>query len=299
VVVVHIRLADGRRLGFAELGDPLGAPIIHHHGMPGSRLDRAGSNAVYHRHGVRVVTPDRPGYGLSDPLPNGSLMDWPRDVAELADSLQMESFGVTGLSGGGIYALACAALIPERVTNVVVTGCPSPLERPEALSRMRPLARSGVWLGRHAPGVLAAAAGALAGAIRRFPGFFITGATSTNSPSDRRWLDDAAFKAGEKESIREAFRQGGAGYVKDVRLLSRPWGFAPEEIRVPVELWHGDHDTVMPPFHSADLAGEIGGSLLVVCPGEGHMLMWNHLEEILDAAARGPLSLSEDRSRHD
>ena len=282
-----IRLADGRRLAFSEFGDPSGAPIIHHHGMPGSRLDHQASLDLYRALGARVVVLDRPGYGLSDRHPKARLIDWPRDVAELADSIGLERFALTALSGGGIYALACAAAMPDRVTRVVVTGCPSPMDRPGARDQMRFMTRAGVWLGLHAPRLLAAGTGAIAGAVRHFPGFFIDEATRENSPDDRRWLRQALVKAGEEESMREAFRSGASGYVSDIRLLSRPWGFAPESISVPVQLWHGDEDTVIPLTHARYLAAVIPNSSLVVCLGEGHMVMWSHLEEIVSSAANG------------
>src|SRR5215469_15494010 len=90
-----IRLRDGRRLAFAEWGEPHGMPVIHHHGTPGSRLEHEGAPVVYQAAGVRVITPDRPGYGLSDPLPGRTLLDWPADVAELADALGLERFAIT------------------------------------------------------------------------------------------------------------------------------------------------------------------------------------------------------------
>jgi pimeloyl-ACP methyl ester carboxylesterase len=103
-------LRDGRRLAYTELGDPAGIPIFHQHGMPGSRLEHEAEPEFYRSMGVRVITPDRPGYGLSDPHPRHPLIGWPSDIVELADSLRIERFGITGLSGGGIYALACAAV---------------------------------------------------------------------------------------------------------------------------------------------------------------------------------------------
>lgn len=280
-----IRLPDARRLAYAELGDPAGTPIIHHHGMPGSRLDHEGDFALYSQAGVRVITPDRPGYGMSDPLPRGTLLDWPRDVAALADALGLERFGITGLSGGGIFALACAFAMPERVSGVVVTGCPAPMDRPWAKERMRLMNRMGIWLALRAPWLLGAGTRLLAGVVRTYPEFFIREATRTNPPVDRRWLAETVVKGSEEESMREAFRQGGAGYVHDLRLLSRAWRFAPGDIRVPVQLWCGDQDNVIPPTHGMYLASVIAGSSLVMCPREGHMLMWNHLQEILDAAS--------------
>jgi len=122
-----IRLRDGRSLAYAEWGDTNGFPIVHCHGMPGSRLEHEADDGVYASLGVRVITPDRPGYGLSDSLPGRRLVDWPAGVAELADLLEIPRFAITALSGGGVFALACAAQIPQRLTGVVTAGCPAPM----------------------------------------------------------------------------------------------------------------------------------------------------------------------------
>ncbi len=280
-----ISLRDGRRLAYTEVGDPEGVPIIHQHGMPGSRLEHQAELDFYRLIGVRVITPDRPGYGMSDPHPHRRLLDWPSDVAELADHLGIWRFGITGLSGGGIYALACAAAIPERLTEVVVSGCPAPMQREGALAGMRFMTRAGVWLGSHAPWLLDAGASVLSGLVRRYPRFFVEQANRDKPPADRRWLKMPAVSSGAVETLREAVRPGAWGYVQDVRVLARPWGFALDDIRVPVQLWHGDEDTVVPLHHGRYLASVIPGATLRVCPGEAHMVMWNHLAEILMAAA--------------
>jgi len=278
-------LSDGRRLAYTERGDLDGVPLIHHHGMPGSRLDHEADDEFYRSLGVRVITPDRPGYGLSAAQPHRRLLDWPADVIELAEHLGLRRFGVTALSGGGMYALACAHEIPERLIGVVVTGCPAPMQRPGALDGMRFVTRAGVWLGSKAPRLLEAGAMALAGLVRRHPGFFVDHANRDKPPADMRWLSMPDVRVGAAATLREALRPGAWGYVQDLRVLALPWGFALEDIRVPVQLWHGDLDTVIPLHHGEFLASVIPRATLRVCPGEGHMLLWNHLAEILLAAA--------------
>ena len=280
-----VKLRDGRRLAYTEWGDPDGVPIIHQHGMPGSRLEHEAEPDFYRSLAVRVITPDRPGYGLSDPHPHRGLLDWPSDVEELADSLGIHRFGITALSGGGIYALACAAVIPNRLIDVVVTGCPAPMQRRGALDGMRFSTLAGIWLGREAPWLLEAGATLLAGLIRRHPRFFVEQANRDKPPADRRWLSMPSVAAGAVDTLREALRSGAWGYVQDIRVLAGRWGFALEDIRVPVQLWHGDQDTVIPLHHSQFLASVIPGASLRICRGEAHMLLWNHLAEILMAAA--------------
>ena len=279
-----LTLRDGRRLAYTERGDLGGAPIIHQHGMPGSRLDHEADSAFYRSLGVRVITPDRPGYGLSDPHPMRRLLDWPSDVGELADHLGLHRFGITSLSGGGIYALACAAAMPDRLIAVVTTGCPGPMQRRGALEGMRFMTRAGVWLGSKAPWLLDTGAAMLAGLIRRYPRFFVYQSGRDKPLADRRWLWTPSISIDAAENLREALRPGAWGYVQDVRVLARPWNLALEDIKVPVQLWHGDLDTVIPLHHGQYLASVIPNATLRLCPGEGHMLLWNHLAEILLAA---------------
>jgi pimeloyl-ACP methyl ester carboxylesterase len=290
VVTGSIRLSDGRRLAYSERGAPGGLPVIHHHGMPGSRLEHEADSEFYRSLGVRVITPDRPGYGLSDPQPGRRLLDWPRDVLELANALGLRRFGVTGLSGGGIYALACAAAIPDRLIEVAVTGCPGPMQRKGALKGMRLATRVGVWLGASAPWLLDAGATVVAAVVQRYPRFVVEQANRDKPPADVRWLSMPSVMGGAAESLHEALRFGPSGYVQDICALARPWGFPLEGIRVPVQLWHGDLDTVIPLQHGEYLASVIPGATLRVCPGEAHMLMWNHLDEVLlGAAGMSPL----------
>ena len=287
-VTGFVTLGDGRRLAYLERGRPDGFPILHHHGMPGSRLQHEAEPEFYDRLGVRVITPDRPGYGLSDPHPAGGLVDWPADVAELMDRLDVGRFGITALSGGGIYALACAAALPDRLTDVVLAGCPAPMQIEGAYRGMRLMTRVGVWLAGRAPWLLEAVGGLLGGFISRYPRFVFE-QFNRNIPSpDRRWLSMPSVVGGQIEDLREGLRRGTAGYVHDLELLARPWGFALEDIRVRVDLWHGEADEVIPPRHGRYLASAIPGARLHMCPGEAHLLLWNHLEEVLLAAAGKP-----------
>lgn len=103
-----INLHDGRSLGYADFGDPDGTPMFHFHGFPGSRLKAKLLSDAAGRHGVHLIGVVRPGMGLSDFQPGRKLLDWPNDVIELALDLELETFAVEGVSGGGPYAAACA-----------------------------------------------------------------------------------------------------------------------------------------------------------------------------------------------
>jgi pimeloyl-ACP methyl ester carboxylesterase len=110
-----IILEDGRQLGFAEFGAPKGRPVFHFHGSGSSRLERPSSESMLVQTGIRFISVDRPGHGLSDYLPHRRLTDWPRDVRQLAGHLGVDAFHVEGYSAGGPHALACAHQLPEQV----------------------------------------------------------------------------------------------------------------------------------------------------------------------------------------
>jgi molybdopterin-guanine dinucleotide biosynthesis protein A len=115
-----VRVRDGRRLGYAEYGDPAGFPVMFFHGTPGSRLKGSICADAAAGAGARLICPERPGYGLSDPKRGRRLLDWPDDVVDLAAGLGVDRFAVVGTSGGGPHTVACAYKIPERLTAVAI-----------------------------------------------------------------------------------------------------------------------------------------------------------------------------------
>jgi pimeloyl-ACP methyl ester carboxylesterase len=133
-----IELRDGRRLAFAEYGEPTGAPVLFVHGFTASRITRHPDDRLTESLGVRLLTLDRPGCGASDIQPGRTLLDLARDVQQLADALGITSFAVLGHSAGGPYALACALAFPDRVAAVGVACGFAPMDRPGATEGMRP-----------------------------------------------------------------------------------------------------------------------------------------------------------------
>ena len=147
----EIRLGDGRRLAFCEFGTVDGAPAFFFHGWPGSRLDFAPNHDAAVDAGVRVIAVDRPGIGGSDPQPGRRVLDWPTDVAELADSLGVERFAVLGFSFGGPYLRACAYALPDRITRAGLVSCLGPIDDPDAKRGMPPATRYGLTAARVSP----------------------------------------------------------------------------------------------------------------------------------------------------
>src|SRR5688572_6695284 len=121
----QVSLPDGRKLGYGDYGDPQGEPVFFFHGWPSSRFHGKLLHEGARERGLRVIAPDRPGIGLSDPLPGRGFGTWPGDVAGLADALGFGTFRLFGISGGCPYTLATAAALPERVrAAAVLCGAP-------------------------------------------------------------------------------------------------------------------------------------------------------------------------------
>ncbi|HMF33446.1 MAG TPA: alpha/beta hydrolase [Candidatus Lokiarchaeia archaeon] len=270
-----IRLPGGRYLGYFEYGDPNGYPIFHFHGFPGSRLEGALFAEAARSKGILLIAVDRPGMGLSDFQPDRAVLDWPADVAMLADHLGIQNFGVEGFSGGSQYACACAYALPYRVTTCSLVSGAGPAD-PSSLDLTTPHAAAMVELGcQHAADQWA----------RDYKD-----ATSADASLARTWSKvfpghpDAKLK--EIAWVRhifavnfsEAFRQGSQGEGRDGILRVIPWGFGPEDLSpdIPVFLWHGEQDGNVPASVARSVASTIPHCKARFFPSEGHVSLVVH-----------------------
>lgn len=289
--MTELRLPDGRVLGVERFGAVAGAPLLYFHGLPGSRLDFRSEAAAFAEAGVELIAVDRPGFGLSTPLLGRSLLDWPRDVEALCDRLGLERVVVLGYSSGGKYSLACAFALPERVALAGVLAGTGPSEMPGFQEGMVGSDRIALTLALRARPLALAAWGMVRFLAQHRPRAVMTSFARDLSSPDRERMDEPGVRRALLESLREGLRPGAAGTVDDYVIEGRPWAFDPAEIRVPVRLWHGDRDGVVPLAHSRWLAERIPGAELDVIAGAGH-LMFGRLGAV---AAR--LRLSDARPR--
>lgn len=281
-----VELEDGRELAFAELGDPGGTPVFAFHGTPGSRAQLNAMDEPGRAAGIRVIAPDRPGYGASHYAPGRALLDWPQDVAALADFLGLERFGVAGVSGGGPHAAVCAWALPERLLGAVIVSGIGPMDAPEALEGMMPLNRLLSRLGRASP-TLVWLPMALMGFVQRvFPERMLALLSRQLPPADQRILRERpdVIDAFMRE-IRNPSRTSSRAAAQDFVLFNDPWGFRLEDVRMPVHVWQGGADRNVPASHARVQADRIPDSKLHERPDEGHFLVVEHVTEILEQAA--------------
>lgn len=278
---MKIKLHDGRDLGYAEYGDPKGKPVFFFHGTPGSRLFRPPDD-VTKRVGVRLICAERPGYGESTFQPNRQLLDWPKDIAQLADHLGFDNFAVVGHSGGGPHTLGCAYALPDRVTAAGTVAGAGPVDSPNATEGLIFLHWFGFKVGQYMPWpVWRAMFNLLFREIAADPTKAIDRDKDTWPPADRDIFTAPAIRELCIQSDTEAFRHGLLAYAWDARLLTRPWGFQLDKIKVPVHIWHGSMDNSTTMAMARYMAEKIPNGKLTACEGEAHMLLIPHWEEIL------------------
>jgi pimeloyl-ACP methyl ester carboxylesterase len=276
-----LRLADGRRLGFAEYGASGGRPVLFFHGTPGARLLAGFAHHSALRLNVRLIAPERPGFGRSDFQAGRGILEWPDDVAALADALGLERFAVAGVSGGAPYALACARRLPERIRVVGVVSGMTPLEGPPPwppLGRGRRLTLAAV---RRLPWLSRGAIGLAAPVVRRWPGRTLGLVAALAPAADAAILARPEVRAALIDDLREALRGGGRGAAHELALFGRPWGFCPGEVRIPVELWHGEADPAVPVAAARRLAGRMPTCTARFRADAGHFWLFDHHAEVL------------------
>ncbi len=279
----QIRLPTGEVLVWAEYGDRAGAPVLYHHGWPGSHLEARFAHKASEALGLRLIAPDRPGYGGSTQAPQRTLGSWPADAAALADHLRVDRFAVIGISGGAPYALACAACLPDRVTRVCLVSAMGPVGDRSALQEFDPVRQFSLRLaGRRSPIIRSALRSVVGPLIARHADRFVAALAKSSAPPDRPTLSQRDTQMQIAASFREGLRWGGAGAARDLELYAAPWGLPLHCVTAPVDLWHGEEDRIIPVRIARKLAGQLPTVTSRVLHGEGHYSVpINHLTTIL------------------
>lgn len=277
-----IQLPDGRQLGYAEYGIPDGEPIFFFHGTPGSRLSGLHTGILASPRGARVIAPDRPGFGLSDFQPRRKIMDWARDVEALADALEIERFAVLGYSGGGPFAAACAVALAPRITRIAMVSSMGPSEFTGSTGGFTRLHRLQWFVARHLPLLVRLYTARLAGDARRDAGRLVDERASSSPIADRTVMERPVIRTMIAEDWKEAYRQGGRATAHEFTLLTRRWGFDLDEIEVPVHLWHGEQDAIIPVQLARRVAASIRECQATFVPDAGHLVLIDHARAILD-----------------
>ena len=282
-----LSLSSGRSIGYSIYGDPPGEVVLNCHGGLVSGHDVGPADQLARERGLCIVSPDRPGVGRTDRLPGYGMLPWVRsDVVPLLDHLGVERFRLMGWSEGGQYALAVAFELGSRVDRcAVIAGC-LPLDDASVYPELNRIDRTLIALAHRAPLLLR-------GYLRA------TARLATASP---RLLTRIAVRGLPKAEVDAVVAQGpwlatilgeGAsqprGGVDEYLAIGAPWGFRPEEIQVPVGVFQGGADALVPAAWGQTLADRIPRATLRAFPGEGHFIALTRAREVLDYLVGGDL----------
>jgi pimeloyl-ACP methyl ester carboxylesterase len=265
-------LPDGRRLAYAEWGDPTGQPVLLLHRSPGSRLFDPDPDVTA---AVRLITVDRPGYGRTDPVAEPSFAAVGTDLSALAEALDLTEIALMGWSGGGQFALATLPALTDRLSSLTLIVTPAPDEAiPWYPEESRPML----------PAVRADPVGALPSVAEGFEAMMADPdalGTSDPSPADAGTRAQPGVLQAHTAMMREAGRQEGAGMAFDVIAGARGDRLPLDAINVPARLWYGAGDEYIKLEHGRWYAERIAGSRLHEIEGAGHLLPVLRWREIL------------------
>jgi pimeloyl-ACP methyl ester carboxylesterase len=279
-----VAVRDDRRLSFAEFGTPRGAAVIWMHGTPGGRRQVPVEARAYAlEHDLRIIGVDRPGIGTSTPHLYDNVLDWTGDLEALADNLGIDTFRVIGLSGGGPYALAAGAALPDRVHGVGVLGGVAPTKGPDAIGggliEIAPYAAP-VLSATRIPLSFALAAGIRL--VRPLASAAIGSYAAFQPRGDKELLGRPEFKAMFLDDLINGARFQVGAPLADIILFTRDWGFAASDVNVPVRWWHGDDDHIIPHAHGVHMAERLPDAVFATIHGESHLGGMGVAAEVLE-----------------
>jgi pimeloyl-ACP methyl ester carboxylesterase len=292
-----VPLTDGRKLAVSEYGDTHGLPVLFFHGTPGSRLLFLEDDEISKALGIRLISLDRPGFGLSDPKPNRTLLDWADDVNEVTDFLKLRKFSIVGVSGGGAFAAVCAYKLAERLHSVALVASTTPFVNGKSPKGTMTANKIAFFLARKAPWLVKASYKATKKLIEEQPEKFMEQNKKGNKHLhewDRQFLQTDEQLKGLMLQMGEAFRVSVDECVNEPVLLSKPWGFSFKDIAVPVDVWHGEGDRMAPIEEMKKAASTIPNCQTNFIPGAGYFLtdddqIWNGiLTTLLDRTKDNP-----------
>ena len=280
-----IELRDGRTLHVYDEGDPNGAVVVEHHGTPGSGISDAPDIEQARERGLRIIAYDRAGYGGSTPNPGRIVADVANDIADVLDALEIDRFATLGGSGGGPHTLALGALLAGRCVGVAAIASPVPWEAAgiDWLEGQGEQNRAEWAAALQGADALQAYLEPLAEELRAATPEEVRDVLITLLPPVDREVLTGARAEHSKRMLDRAIEPGVAGWRDDDLAFTRPWGYDLADIRVPVLLWQGVQDLMVPVAHGRWLAERIPGVEAHISEEDGHLsIAVGRLGEIYD-----------------
>jgi len=278
----EVRLPSGRTLSYACFGIEDGPTVVVLDGA-GSRMQARAAHKIAERVGVRLIAPDRPGFGRSSPDPSGTLLTFADDVTALTTALNIERLGMWCQSAGAPFALACAYRLRDRITHLGILAGIGPLDAPGAFDGMNMAVRLSFHAARRFPSLIELQFRALAAINRRSPEHAARVLIASRPPRDRAVLSGPQWPT--TVAAMGELTQSPAATAREFRLMAQPWGFDLAAVRVPTTIWQGTADTVHPPSMARFMASRIPDATLHLEPGLSTFDFLDRRDEMLRTVA--------------
>lgn len=266
----QLQLDDGRTLSFSDIGTGKSGTWIHCHGIPGSRYELSYLNGKLRAAGLRVIVPDRPGYGDSTPCPQYGFAQHTADLCQLASHLGLERFSLSGFSGGGVFAMAAAHDLAERTESLAIAGTPAVPLMSNPFACASELTANAWQAALADPDKLALELQALTESAETLSAALI----SAVGPEESGFMHSEPFQQSFRKSNQAALHQGSTesarALVRDSRLTAGQWPFRPEDIDRPIKVIHGERDGLVHREHQRALTGRLSGAESVTVERQGH-----------------------------
>jgi pimeloyl-ACP methyl ester carboxylesterase len=280
-----VTLRDGRILGYAEYGVPDGLPVFGFHGTPGSRLMFRIAHEAAVKASIRLIAPERPGFGISSRHPGRDLRSYADDIAELASLIGIDRFAVAGVSGGGPYAAACAAYLKDRINALAQVSPIGPVCGSEKPDRIGPGHFFAFRIMPRIPPLSALVCGMGRAAFLYIPQMMYAFILSRASTTDWRVLSRPEIRRNLLAGVAEGCRPSVRATMQELAIFSRPWCVPFAEITAPAVLWQGLNDRNIPVHAAARLGELIPDCEIHLVPDAGHYWIFDNMETVLGKIA--------------
>lgn len=285
-----------RVLGVMEFGDPEGLPVLALHGIPGTRLMFRVTDRIAKKLGLRIISADRPGFGLSTPQPDRHLKDWCADVEAILNAYDIERFSLIGVSGGAPFAVATAAAYGDRVQGMILFGPVGPVRELKEKIKLNRRERLFFLTAPRIKWLLRAGLLPMNTLFRIAPRLKYNMFLKLLPRPDREIMDNPVIRAQVIDDVGESLKQGGEGMRSDLRIFSEPWNVNFDQITAPTVLWQGTIDNIVPVEAALQLGKLIPNCTVHKLPAAGHFWVYEHIELVL-STLRDLVMGSGDASR--
>lgn len=275
-----IPLADGRQLAYAEYGDPEGFPVIYCHSLLGCRLECDFHSEILRQHHIRLIAPDRPGFGQSDITPDYDPLTWHQDTKVLSQHLQLQKFSVLTYSAGSLYGMILALAMPDRIEQLCMVSNVglNPSDADIALSR--PFNRHMLKLAKKRPAIFKLLLGMMSISMKHNIGKYLHLNRGSLCDNDHQFLESERFEVLRKSYI-EARKQGVDAMAHEAMLYTNHVAIDARQITTPTTIWHGNDDRIAPLPIIQPLIDTLPNADIHMIDHAGHYLLFSHWGKII------------------